>query len=63
MKCITMTHELAMSAAKDAGNRSMRAAGRSIWSQADADAAYREYDRLIPPFQPEPLLSLMESVS
>jgi hypothetical protein len=37
-----------MAAAKDAGNRSMRAAGRATWNRADYRAAVREYDRLIP---------------
>lgn len=62
MKRLTMSHEWAMSASKDAGNRSMRAAGRERWNQADADAAHREYERLMPNQEPEPLLSLMESV-
>lgn len=48
-----MTEELARAASWDAGNRSMRAAGRTIWSQEDADAAWAEFNRL----WPEPSLS------
>ena len=40
--------ELARAAATDAGNRSMRKAGRKVWSQDDADAAADEYNRLVP---------------
>jgi len=43
-----MTTELARAAATDAGNRSMRAAGRSKWNQDDAIAAHREFSRLNP---------------
>lgn len=43
-----LTRDLAWSAATDAGNRSMRAAGRRRWSRADYSAAVREFDRLWP---------------
>jgi hypothetical protein len=48
MRWITMTYELAMAAGRDAGNRSMRKAGRSAWSEEDRDAAYEEFERLWP---------------
>lgn len=34
-----VTHTLAMAAGRDAGNRSMRAAGRTSWSREDWNAA------------------------
>jgi len=40
--------EVAHVAAWDAGNRSMRAAGRAGWDADDYDAAVRELDRLLP---------------
>ncbi len=39
--------QLARAAAQDAGNRSMRKAGRKQWSQADWNAATREYHRVL----------------
>lgn len=41
-----MTREIAMAAATDEGNRSMRAAGRAKWNQTDLDAATREFIKL-----------------
>ena len=41
-----LTDDLRRRAALDAGNRSMRAAGRVRWSVEDYDAAAREFDRL-----------------
>jgi hypothetical protein len=38
---------VARSAAQDAGNRSMRKAGRKQWSQADWNVATREYHRVL----------------
>ena len=43
-----LTEELARAAAADAGNRSMRAAGRTSWDREDYCAAVSEYDRLWP---------------
>lgn len=43
-----MTYQLAMAAARDAGNRSMREAGRTKWNQADYNAMVREFNRLWP---------------
>ena len=43
-----MSIEIARAAAWDAGNRSMKAAGRSAWSGEDWDAACAEIDRLMP---------------
>lgn len=40
---------LAHAAGWDAGNRSMRRAGRSRWNAEDYNAAVREYDRLMGP--------------
>ena len=34
--------------ARDAGNRHMRAGGRTAWDQSDADAAWEEFERLWP---------------
>lgn len=41
-----LTRELAWAAATDAGNRSMRKAGRSAWSRVDYKAAAQEFKRL-----------------
>lgn len=41
-----LTYDLAMAAARDAGNRSMRAAGRERWSREDYRAAVDEFKRL-----------------
>ena len=43
-----MTLTLIHAAATDTGNRSMRSAGRTVWSEEDYNAAAREYDRLDP---------------
>lgn len=44
----TLTRELIHAAATDAGNRSMRSNGRTVWTVDDYNAAVREYDRLDP---------------
>jgi hypothetical protein len=44
---MTMTYQIAMAAGRDAGNRSMKAAGRSEWNEADWNAAAAETQRLI----------------
>jgi hypothetical protein len=41
-------YDMARSAATDAGNRSMRAAGRKVWSADDYSAACAEFARLMP---------------
>jgi len=41
-----MTDTIARAAATDAGNRAMRAGGRTAWSVDDYDAAAAEYQRL-----------------
>ena len=46
MKC-ELTYNLAMAAGQDAGNRSMRKAGRTQWNDDDWDAAAAETQRLI----------------
>lgn len=48
MSTITITRRIAWAAATDAGNRSMRDAGRTAWSQEDYDAAVAEFYRLWP---------------
>lgn len=48
MKAIRMTYQLAHAAAWDAGNRSMRAAGRERWGEEDRDACAAEFERLWP---------------
>jgi hypothetical protein len=45
---IELTRKLAWAAATDAGNRRMREAGRTKWSQGDYNAAVREFNRLWP---------------
>ncbi len=47
MKPVTVTYEIAMAAGRDAGNRSMRAAGRAAWNEDDYDVAARLVARLI----------------
>lgn len=46
MKSTVLTFQLVFAAGRDAGNRSMRAAGRKKWIQADYNAACREFRRL-----------------
>lgn len=41
-----LTPRIAWAAAFDAGNRSMRIAGRAAWNEADRDAAVETYERL-----------------
>jgi len=41
-----LTPRIAWAAAMDAGNRSMRQAGRRVWNEADQQAAYQEFERL-----------------
>jgi hypothetical protein len=48
MPRIVLTQEIAFAASLDAGNRSMRAAGRKTWSKADQSVASREHQRLWP---------------
>jgi hypothetical protein len=48
MARITMTYQLANAAGMDAGNRSMRKAGRTAWNAEDYDAACAESWRLWP---------------
>lgn len=43
----TMTYALAMAAGRDAGNRSMRKAGRASWNETDFDASVTEFNRLM----------------
>ena len=45
---ISLTRELAVAAATDAGDRSMRSAGRDVWNSADYYAACAEFERLWP---------------
>lgn len=44
----TITRALAMAIAVDAGNRSMRDAGRTVWAPADYDVACETFARLWP---------------
>lgn len=41
-----LTPDLIWAAATDAGNRSMRAAGRKVWNEEDVTAAMTEFYRL-----------------
>ena len=45
---IKLTRVLAFAASLDEGNRSMRAARRTIWSKEDQMVAAREFNRLWP---------------
>lgn len=47
MPNMTLTRQMAYDAGRDAGNRSMRHAGRSAWSEADWNVAAEEHERLI----------------
>ena len=66
---VRMNYKLAMAAAKDAGDRSMRKAGRRKWSQADRNVAVREFNRLMPsyaksnPAELHPVVLLATSLS
>ncbi len=44
----TLTRDIVYAAAFDAGNRSMRKAGRIVWSEEDFDAAAEAFARLWP---------------
>jgi hypothetical protein len=48
MKRPRLTKAMALAAAADVANRSMRAAGRTAWSVSDYNAAVRELERLWP---------------
>ena len=41
-----LTKAMIYAASRDAGNRSMRAAGRTKWNRADFNAAAKEFARL-----------------
>lgn len=43
-----LTKELARAAATDAGNRSMRDGGRTVWNADDRNVAFAEFNRLWP---------------
>ena len=45
---MVLTRKLAWAAATDAGNRSMRHAGRTVWDEEDFNVAAAEFDRLWP---------------
>lgn len=45
---ITLTRQLAWAAATDAGNASMRQAGRTKWSRKDYNTAARTFNELWP---------------
>ena len=44
---IEITYELAMPAGQDAGNRSMRHAGRAVWNEEDWNIAAAVVERLL----------------
>jgi hypothetical protein len=48
MKPLPRTYQLAHAAATDAGNRSMRRAGRKKWNDRDYAAAVKEFERIWP---------------
>lgn len=43
---MAMTYAIAMAAARDAGNRSMREGGRTKWSRKDYGVASATFNRL-----------------
>ena len=45
---IVLTYSLAMAVSRDAGNRSMRNAGRKRWGRADWNVAAVKLKKLIP---------------
>jgi hypothetical protein len=45
---MTLTRELVYAAGRDAGYRSMRAAGRTVWNEDDYNAAAETVHRLMP---------------
>lgn len=47
MKTTPLTYAVAMAAGQDAGNRSMRAAGRTAWNDDDWNAAQAVTARLL----------------
>lgn len=47
MKPMALTLAMVYAAGHDAGNRSMRKAGRTKWSRADYNAAAAEFARLV----------------
>lgn len=49
-----LAYDLAYAAAKDAANRRMRDAGRTIWDAEDYAAAVAEFKRLLPGPAKEP---------
>ena len=48
MKPLERTYQLAHAAGIDAGNRSMRRAGRRKWNDRDYAAAVKEFERIWP---------------
>ena len=44
----TMTYDIAMAAARDAGNARMRKAGRTAWNRGDYNEMVRTFNRLWP---------------
>jgi len=44
----TFTRAMCYAAGRDAGNRSMRKAGRTAWAQDDYNTACAEFERLLP---------------
>ena len=44
----TMSYDIAMAIFKDAANRSMRKAGRTVWSVEDFNAGVDAFDRCLP---------------
>lgn len=51
---LPLTYDLLMAASRDAGNASMRKAGRTAWNEDDFDAACEASDRLWPHLREPP---------
>lgn len=56
----TITYSLAMAAGHDAGNRSMRAGGRTKWAVKDWNEACKTFERLWPTPSREPKREIVE---
>ncbi len=54
-----LTAKIVNAAAMDAGNRSMRKSGRTVWDDSDYAAAVREFERLAP--TPEAWMAICEN--
>jgi hypothetical protein len=59
---VTLTPELAYASGKDAGNRSMRKAGRTAWNEEDANVAAELTNRLLIHTYPEHMQAAIREI-